>query len=352
MPPKFPQLHHPIVQAPMAGGPSTPTLAAAVSGAGGLGFLAAGYKTSEDLRAAISATRELTSRAFGVNLFLVTEAPVEVEAIETFAEALHGEEGRHDATLGHPRFNDDAFDAKLEIVCAEQPAVVSFTFGCPSREIVDALHDREIAVWVTITDPQEARQATDVGADAVIAQGVEAGGHRASFDDHDGHGELSLLPLLRLVAAVTDLPMIASGGIADGPGIAAALVAGARAVQIGTGFMRCPEADTSLVHREALAKPGPTALTRAFTGRRARGIINQFMQDYGPIAPSAYPQVHYLTAPLRAAAREAQDPDRINLWAGETHALAPEQPAADLVRRWSHDAQTAIAQATSDWPGA
>jgi nitronate monooxygenase len=348
----FPQLHYPIVQAPLAGGPSTPTLAAAVSGAGGLGFLASGYKDAEQLREDISALRALTSRPFGVNLFLVTEAPVDKEAIDAFAQALHGEVGRHDAALGRPHFDDDAFDAKFAMVRAERPAVVSFTFGCPPGEVVDALHDRQIAVWITITDPEEARQATDVGADAVIAQGTEAGGHRASFLDRDGHGELSLLPLLRLVAAVTDLPVIASGGIADGPGIAAALVAGARAVQIGTGFMRCPEAATSLAHRDALAQPAPTALTRAFTGRRARGITNQFIRDYGPLAPSAYPHVHHLTAPLRAAARAAQDPDRINLWAGEAHTLASDQPAADLVRRWSHEAEVAMEQACRNWPNA
>jgi nitronate monooxygenase len=350
VPRDFPRLRHPIIQAPLAGGPSTPALAAAVSDAGGLGFLAAGYKAPEGLRADISTLRELTSERFGVNLFLLTAAPVEEVALAAFAEAVHGEEARNSARLGRPRFDDDAFDAKLEIVLAEQPPVVSFTFGCPSREIVDALHDREIAVWVTITDPEEAREATDAGADAVIAQGVEAGGHRGCFDDLDGHGELSLLPLLRLTAHATSLPLVASGGIADGAGVAAALAAGARAVQIGTGFMRCPEAATSPAHREALAQPGATALTRAFTGRRARGIINQFMRDYGPLAPSAYPHIHHLTAPLRAAARNAQDPDRINLWAGETHILAPQQPAADLVRRWSHDAQTALAQAAHSWP--
>jgi nitronate monooxygenase len=253
--------------------------------------------------------------------------------------------------LGRPRFDDDSFDAKLEIVLADRPPLVSFTFSCPSAEIVDALHERDIAVWVTVTDPGEARDATEAGVDALIAQGVEAGGHRGSFEDLDGVGELSLLPLLRLVDHTTDLPLIASGGIADGPGVAAALAAGARAVQIGTGFMRCPEAGTSRVHRTALAQPTDTALTRAFTGRRARGIGNQFMRDYGALAPAAYPHVHHLTAPLRAAAREAEDPDRINLWAGETHTLAADEPAADLVCRWSQEAQTALAQARADaWP--
>lgn len=335
----------------MAGGPSTPALAAAVSGAGGLGFLAGGYQAPKDLEAGISATRSLTPEPFGVNLFLVAETPVAPGAVDGFAAELRREEARHGATLGRPRFDDDGFDAKLEIILAERPAIVSFTFGCPSQEVVESLHASEIAVWITVTNPEEARQAEAAGGDALITQGVEAGGHRGSFSDLDGDGDFSLLPLLRLVAAGTELPLIASGGIIDGAGIAAAVVAGARAAQIGTGFMRCPEAATSLVHREALAtQSGSTALTRAFTGRRARGILNQFMQDYGGIAPSAYPHLHYLTAPLRAAARGAQDPDRVNLWAGETYTLALEQPAADLVHRWSREAQAALGRAARSWP--
>lgn len=336
----------------MAGGPSTPALAAAVSDAGGLGFLAAGYKAPEDLRADIAALRGLTAARFGVNLFVLTETPVEDAAIDRYAATLSREQKPGSALLGSPHFDDDALDAKLEIVLTERPPIVSFTFGCPSNELVEHLHDHQIAVWVTITEPEEARTASDAGADALIAQGVEAGGHRGSFEDLDGHGELSLLPLLRLTAHVTDLPLIASGGIADGAGVAAALAAGARAVQIGTGFMSCPEAATSQVHKNALASPAATALTRAFTGRRARGITNQFMRDYGAVAPPAYPHVHHLTAPLRAAARKAQDADRINLWAGEAHALATAHSAAELVRRWSQDAQAALANAQArSWPG-
>jgi nitronate monooxygenase len=337
----------------MAGGPSTPALAAAVSDAGGLGFLAAGYKAPEDLRSDISALRRLTSARFGVNIFLLAEAPVDDAALHRYTEALSSEESRLSAALGRPRFEDDSFAAKLELVLDERPAIVSFTFGCPSNELVARLHEREIAVWVTITDPAEAQAATSADADAVIVQGVEAGGHRGSFDDLDGYGELSLIPLLRLTVQATDLPLIASGGIADGASVAAALAAGARAVQIGTAFMRCPEAATSQVHKDALAEPTATALTRAFTGRRARGITNRFMRDYGPLAPSAYPHIHHLTAPLRAAARKAQDSDRINLWAGETHSLATEEPAAKLVQRWSQDAQAALAHAhTASWPDA
>ena len=211
--------------------------------------------------------------------------------------------------------------------------------------MVERLHERAIAVWVTVTEVEEALVAAGAGADALIVQGVEAGGHRGSFEDSEGRGELALLPLLRLVARAVDLPLVASGGIADGAGVAAVLAAGARAAQIGTGFLRCPEAATSPAHRDALARPGRTALTRAFTGRRARGIVNRFLRDYEAEAPAAYPHVHHLTSPLRAAAREVGDAEMINLWAGQTYSLAEELPAADLVRRWSAEAEAALDEA-------
>jgi nitronate monooxygenase len=345
MPRAFPELLHPIVQAPLAGGPSTPELTAAVSRAGGLGFLAAGYKTADVARADIARARELTSAPFGVNLFFLSEAAVDHERVSLYARRLDPEARRYGIELGEARFEDDAFDAKLALVLAERPSIVSFTFGCPPPEVVERLHEREIAVWVTVTEVEEALVARDAAADALIVQGVEAGGHRGSFEDSDGRGEIALLPLLRLVARAVDLPLVASGGIADGASVAAALAAGARAAQVGTGFLRSPEAATSRPHRDALARAGRTALTRAFTGRRARGIVNRFLSDHGADAPSAYPHVHHLTSPLRAAAREAGDRETINLWAGQAYPLAEELPAGDLVRRWSGEARSALAEA-------
>ncbi len=347
VPRNFPRLDHPIVQAPMGGGPSTPALAAAVSNAGALGFLAAGYKTPDDLQADITKTRELTSAPIGVNLFLLTETPVDPAKLANFANAIEPEARRHKVALGEPRFEDDALEDKLEIVCQERPSIASFTFGCPSSEVIQRLQERDIAVWVTVTEVDEALLATHAGADALIVQGVEAGGHRGSFQDTDGYGEIALLPLLSLIARASELPLVASGGIADGFAIAAVLAAGARAAQIGTAFMRCPEAATSDSHRDALTRSNPTALTRAFSGRRARGIVNAFMRDHSVHAPSAYPHMHHLTAPLRAAARKAGDADAINLWAGQAHPLAEDRPAGELVVRWSTEARAAIEQARS-----
>ncbi len=341
----FPRLDHPIVQAPLAGGPSTPELAAAVSAAGGLGFLAAGYKSPDALAGDIAKTRAMTSGPIGVNLFTLVETPVDHAALAAYAEAIERDAQRHHVGLGEPHFDDDAFEAKLEVVCSERPTVVSFTFGCPAPDVVQRLHELDIAVWVTVTEVGEALLAAEAGADALVVQGVEAGGHRGGFEDADGRGEMALLPLLRLVARACELPLIASGGIADGAGVAAALAAGARAAQIGTAFMRCPEAGTSPAHRDALSAPTATAITRAFSGRRARGIVNAFMRDHDDQALPAYPHINQLTAPLRAAAREAGDADAINLWAGQAHTLAEDLPAGELVRRWSAEARAALEQA-------
>jgi len=184
-------------------------------------------------------------------------------------------------------------------------------------------------VWATVASAADAQRAVAAGVDALVVQGSEAGGHRASFDD-TAEADAPLLELLAALRDAVDVPLVASGGIGDRATADAARAAGAAAVQAGTVFLLCPEAGTSPPHREAVARGGPTAITRAFTGRRARGIVNAFMRDH-PNAPSAYPHIHYLTGPLRAAARAAGDVERINLWAGTRVDLARERPAADVV---------------------
>ena len=273
-------LQHPIVQAPMGGGASTPALAAAVAEAGGLGFLAAGYKTPDAVRADIEALRALTDRPFGVNLF----APPAVAAddVGPFAARLAAEAERYGAPVGEPRHDDDGWDAKLALMAELEVPVVSFTFGCPSRDVLEGLGE----TWVTVTTPAEARQAAEAGADALVVQGVEAGGHRGTFDDA-APGEIGLLALLQLIDV--DLPLVATGGIATGRGVAAVLAAGATAAQLGTAFMLCDEAATAPAHREAIASGGDTALTRAFTGRSARGIANRWMREHEAEAPQRLP---------------------------------------------------------------
>jgi len=323
-------LRVPIVQAPLAGGASTPELTAAVGRAGAFGFVAAGYRTPDALSDDIRATRELADEPFGVNVFVPGHA-TERTGYQRYIEALRDEAGRQGVALGEPRFEDDAWDAKLALLEDDPVAAVSFTFGCPPADAVARLQAAGSSVWVTVTDVDEAQRAAEAGADALIVQGIEAGGHRASFVDTEGAGDYGLLALLQLVGAHVDLPLVASGAIASGGALAAVLAAGAQAAQIGTAFMRCPEAGTAPAHRAALAADTPTGLTRAFTGRQARGIVNRFMRDHSADAPPAYPEIHHVTAPLRAAGRASGDADMINLWAGQAHELAREAPAAEVV---------------------
>jgi nitronate monooxygenase len=325
----------------MGGGPSTPALAAAVAEAGGLGFLAAGYQTPDAVRADIASLRERAAGSFGVNLFAPPGPAADRAAVERFVSSLAEEADRYGAPLSEPRHDDDGWAAKLALVAELGVPVVSFTFGCPAAGDVQDLQRAGAAVWVTVTTPAEAIAAADAGADALVVQGAEAGGHRATFDDA-APGEIGLLALLQLVSAAVDLPLVATGGIATGRGIAAVLAAGASAAALGTAFMLCPEAATAPAHRAAVAGDGDTALTRAFTGRTARGIVNRWLREHSAGAPSAYPDVHHVTAKVRAAARAAGDPDGFHLWAGQAHALAREVPAAELVAALWDEARAAL----------
>jgi nitronate monooxygenase len=342
-------LAYPIVQAPMAGGPSTPALAAAVSNAGALGFLAAGYKAYDAVGADLEELRSQLPKGvpFGVNLFAPPGHGSGGDAVAAYAESLSSEVARTGVALGAPRWDDDGYAEKIDLLSAERIPVVSFTFGCPSREDVERLHRGDVAVWVTVTTSDEAGTASAVGADALIVQGLEAGGHRGGFDDA-APGDVGLLALLQLVRGkVSDLPLVATGGIATGRAVAAVLAAGAAAAQLGTAFMLCPEAATVPAHRDALARgEASTALTRAFTGRTARGIVNRFLREHSADAPSAYPEVHHLMAPIRSAARKIGDPDGFNLWAGQAYELAEHVPAAELVDRLAEEARAALAATT------
>ena len=321
----------PFVQAPMAGGPSTPELAAAVAAAGGYGFLAGGYLSPEALREAILATRSLTTCPFGVNLF-VPSVPSERAAIERYAAALRPEADRLDVELGEPRWDDDGYTAKLDVVAAERPDLVTFTFGCPGPDVVARLQAAGVRVGVTVTAVEAATTAAGAGADLLIVQGTEAGGHQGGLDDH-GPNRTPLLQLLGQVRAATSLPLIGSGGVMDSAGLRAVLNAGAVAAQLGTALLCTPEAGTSEVHRRALLARqfADTVLTRAFSGHYGRGLANRFAREHAD-APRGYPEIHHLTSPLRAAARRAGDPDVPNLWAGTGWRSVQALPAAELVR--------------------
>jgi nitronate monooxygenase len=335
----------PIIQAPMAGGVSTPLLAASVSQAGGLGFLAGGYKTAEEMREEIIAMRKLTNAPFGVNLFVPSHEKVNDEEISRYKEKLGKEANRLGVKLGEPMWDDDDWEAKLEVLCGQRVPVVSFTFGCPSSEVIAKLKADGSFVIVTVTTPEEAMIAKQAGANALCVQGPEAGGHRATFHSNDVVCEnISLLTLLRFVREVVDLPLIAAGGIMHGRDIAAVLVAGACAAQLGTAFLRCPESGAHPVHKAALTDPQfeATSVTRAFTGRPARGLVNRFLIEYDAAAPAAYPHVHHMTKNLRKAAAQANDPHAMSLWAGQGYRFSKEMPAAELVHLLMEQTREAV----------
>ena len=326
------RLQIPIVLAPLAGGPSTPALAAAVCEAGAFAFLASGYLTAAQLEGQLAELRSLTRRPFGVNLFTPARHAADPATYAPYVKEIGRWAGERGLPVGEPRFDDDAYAEKLGLLTREPVPVVSFTFGMPDAEAVGRLHDAGSEVWVTVTTPSEAAVAVAGGADVLVLQGTEAGGHRGSFSDDDSRSGCSTLSLLQLLAG-TPRPLVAAGGVMSGSGVAAVLAAGARAAQLGTAFLLCPEAGTSAPHREAIRRgDAPTRVTRAFTGRAARGIVNEFMAEHDAAAVSAYPEIHHVTQPLRRQARADGDAGAINLWAGEAYALARELPAGELVR--------------------
>lgn len=327
---------YPIVQAPMAGGVSVPTLAAAVCEAGGLGFLAAGYKTADGLYQEIKQLRSLTSRPFGVNLFMPQPEYADPAAVDVYSHQLAGEAAWYETELGDPESGrDDGYEAKLAVLLDNPVPVVSFHFGAPTRDVLDSLRRAGTFTLVTATTAEEALAVQRAGADAVIAQGVEAGGHQGTHRDvpeRDGSG-LGLLSLIAQVRETVSIPIVAAGGIMRGSQIAAVLGAGASAAQLGTAFLATPESGASALHKQALTNPlyVRTELTRAFSGRPARGLVNRFLREHGPYAPAAYPEIHHLTAPLRKAAAKAGDAQGMALWAGQGHRMARELPAGQLV---------------------
>jgi nitronate monooxygenase len=319
-----------IVVAPMAGGPSGPELVVAAGRAGALGFLAAGYKAPAAAAAEVAAVRAETCEPFGVNVFLPGQPCTDRAALDRYLGAL-----RDAGPLGDATWDDDGFDGKLAALLADPPAITSFTFGCPSAEVIRALQDVGSLVAVTVTSPGEAALATAVGADALCVQGYEAAAHRGTFVNDDEPGrDYGLLSLISEVARVSDLPQIAAGGIMGPRQVRAVIAAGAVAAQCGTAFLRCPESGAHPRYKAALADPRytATALTRAFSGRPARGLVNQFIRDHGG-APAAYPEINNATRPLRAAAAARGDTGRMSLWAGQGYRSATDQPAAEIVRR-------------------
>jgi nitronate monooxygenase len=323
----------PILVAPMAGGPSTPELAAAGSQAGALGFVAAGYLSADVFAQRLTATRKLTTGPIGVNLFAPQPSAVQPGDIDRYTAALAGEVQRYGVDLGEPKFNDDDWAAKLDVVLELRPEVVSFTFGAPSAEEVARLKAAGVTTVATVTTLAEAREAVGRGVDALAVQGPDAGGHRGTYDPAARPARQPLDELLADVLAATEVPVVAAGGLMTAEDVGRVLAAGAAAAQLGTAFLLADEAGSSPVHRAALQDPAftETVVTKAFSGRYARGLRNRFIDEHDAQAPLGYPEVHYLTSPVRAASVRAGDPHATNIWAGTGFRRATGGPAAKII---------------------
>lgn len=327
----------PVVAAPMAGGPSTPALVAAVARAGGLGFLAAGYRTAQRMSEEIAGVRA-TASAFGVNLFAPNPLPVGLSAFRTYARALQPVADRFGVMVesAEPVEDDDDWAAKIDVLIRDPVPVVSFTFGIPDGGTVARLRAGGSLVIQTVTSADEARRARDAGVDALAAQASVAGGHWGTLTPQQPPATMPLAQLTGAVIAASELPVIAAGGVTDTEQVRDLLGIGAEAVAVGTLLLRADESGASDVHKAALVEArGEPVLTRAFTGRPARGLPNEFIRRYDELAPFGYPAVHHLTSGLRKAAAAAGDPEWVNLWAGVGYRAATAEPAEVIVRRLS-----------------
>jgi nitronate monooxygenase len=336
----------PILQAPMAGGPDTPELAAAVGEAGGLGALGCAYLSADAIDAAVADLRTRTKRSFALNLFVRDDAPDDAEAkarVTPVLAAFRRELGL--AAEAPPPKRPPAFDEQLAAVIRARPQVFSFTFGVPTPPQIAALRAAGIVVIGTATSLDEAESLAAAGVDAICAQGSEAGGHRGTFLGRVTDALVGTMALTRQIAARVRVPVIAAGGIMDGAGVRAALALGASAAQLGTAFMLCPEAGTHPAHRAALTSPGArtTVITRAFSGRAARGLRNRFSDAFEGVEPAPFPRQQELTADLRAQAAAQSRTDLMQLWAGQGAPLIRNRPAGALVRTLAAEAAPALA---------
>lgn len=335
----------PIVQAPMLGA-SDAALVLAAARAGATGFLAGGALAPEEIERGVAALRGETEAPFGVNLLMAPRVAPDAATVEAALARLRPWYERVGAPLPEiPNHFAPDFEAQLAAVTRAGPAMASFAFGVLSRAQVDALHAAGTYVIGTVNTVAEARAWADVGADGICVQGAEAGGHHAYFLADIEESLVGTLALTATVLAAVELPVIAAGGIMDGRGVAAALALGAKAAQMGTAFLLSDQALVSAPWRGAIesAPDDPTRLTRALTGRYARGVENRFMREMRAVERDvpAYPVQNRLTQPLRAAATKAGDPEVLSLWAGQGVKLARPGDAEEMIRRWWAEAKDA-----------
>ncbi len=325
----------PIVGAPMAGGPGTPALAAAVSNAGGLGFIAGGYISADRFAEDIAAARAATTGPLGVNLFVPQPSVADWVALDYYADELEEIADYYQVEVGRPEYgDDDDWERKLEVVADVRPELVSFTFGVPSPDVIARLGALGLLVMITVTSAYEAGVAIAAGADSLVVQGPNAGGHRGTFAPDMDPGTESLHDLIdRIHRAHRDVPIIAAGGLATAEDVEGVLRRGAVAAQVGTALLLSDEAGTNPAHRTAMKNQlfSKTIVSRAFSGRYARGLENEFTRMLDTVAPLGYPEVNQMTLPIREAAAAVEDPNGMTLWAGTSYKKAQSGPAAGII---------------------
>ncbi len=336
------RIGHPLIGAPMAGGPSTPALAAAVSQAGGLGFLGCAYSTPEQILEWSREVRARTDRPFGINLFADVPGgpPVDPGPMLELLRPIHAELGLPPPEPPGP--STRALEAQIEAVVQSGAAVFSVTFGIPSAAQLERLKRAGMVRMATANTVEEARRSEAAGFEAVVAQGSEAGGHRATFVGSFERGLVGTMALVPQVVDAVRVPVVAAGGIMDGRGWVAAEALGAAGVQLGTAFLACDECGAVPAYKEAVlaATDDGTAVTRAFSGRAARGLVNRFLTEVEeqPEAILPYPLQNAFTRPMRTAAAGAGRAELLSLWAGQAARLARRGPAAEVVRWLVEDA--------------
>jgi NAD(P)H-dependent flavin oxidoreductase YrpB (nitropropane dioxygenase family) len=325
----------PLVAAPMSGGPTTPAMVSAATRAGALGMLAAGYKTVEAVAAELEQVRA-EGNPFGINLFAPNPLPVDPDSYRTYAAIVQKDADKFGVTLpAEPIEDTDRFDEKIALLLDDPVPMVSFTFGIPPRDVISALQRADTVVVQTVTTPEEAAQAHEAGVDMLAVQAAAAGGHSGTLSPRRPLRPVPIVDLVKQVAATVGLPIIATGGLATPAAVAEVIRAGAAAAAVGTVLLRATESGASATHQAALTDPAytETVITRAFTGRPARGLRNAFIDAHEAQAPLGYPAIHHLTTGMRKAAAAAGKPEYVHLWAGTGYRHATAESATDILRR-------------------
>ncbi|MDX8431793.1 MAG: nitronate monooxygenase [Candidatus Algichlamydia australiensis] len=327
------ELKIPVIQAPMAGGHTTPELVAAVSNGGGLGSLGAGYMEPEAIREAIQKIRTLSSLPFNVNLFVPppqTSSPP-IERMQKILAKMWKELSSESFEV--PSFSLPSFEEQVEVLIEEKVSIFSFTFGIPPSAILDQFRDKGIKIVGTATTPEEAQKLEKANVNAIVCQGKEAGGHRGNFSTDDPFYDLSTL--LKLTKEKVSTPLIAAGGLMDGPSVAHALQQGAFAAQLGTVFLTTKESGSAPIYKKTLLQKPPlsTVITKAFTGKNARAVSNDFINRLKGSAVPEYPIQHFLTKKLRTLATEKEKVDLMSIWAGENYPQCQDLTVAELLSK-------------------